>query len=233
MAKKRRKTEEKKEYFKKPEFDEVEFMQKEVGNTKVALLSIIFSIPIAVLAYLVTLAGLPVAAFLIGIGSIFLLKYVYQFFNIETDKFETKDWLGNGAMFFLTWLAIWVLILNMPFSDLTNPTIGKVRMLGCPGAGFEEITLDSKLDNPCTLQLNDTRDFTVTTTVTDNSDVQTVVIQFTSPAVESYPMTKGSGDSYSYTLPLSTGDNRTFHIFAEDVNGHTEASPTFTFSAVS
>lgn len=228
MAKKRRKTEEKKEYFKKPEFDEVEFMQKEIGNTKIALLSIAFSIPIAVLAYVVTLAGLPVAAFLIGIGSIFLLKYVYQFFNIETDKFETKDWLGNGAMFFLTWLAIWVLILNMPFSDLTNPTVGKVKMLGCPG--IAEMTLDSKIDNTCTLSPNQSREFTVTTTVTDNSEVHTVVIQFTSPSTDFYPMIKGSGDSYSYTLILTEGESRSFHIFAEDINDHTEISPTFTFS---
>lgn len=226
MAKKRRKTEEKKERFKKPEFDEVEFMQKEIGNTKIALLSIAFSIPIAVLAYVVTLAGLPVAAFLIGIGSIFLLKYVYQFFNIETDKFENKDWLGNGAMFFLTWLAIWVLILNMPFSDLTDPTVGKVKMWGCPG--IAEITLDSKIDNTCAL--NGTHEFTIVTTVTDNSEVQTVVIQFTSPSTDSYPMIKGSGDVYSYTLLLTEGESRTFHIFAEDINGHTEISPTFTFS---
>lgn len=231
MAKKRRKTEDKKEYFKKPEFDEVEFMQKEIGNTKVALLTIIFSVPIAILAYLVTIAGLPVAAFLIGIGSIFLLRYVYQFFNIETDEFQTKDWLGNGAMFFLTWLAIWVLILNMPFSDLTNPTVGKVNMLNCPG--IPEIELDSKAVNTCTLQLNETRDFTVTTTVTDNNEVQTVVIQFTSPSTDSYPMTKGSGNSYSYSLFITEGESRTFHIVAEDVNGHTETSPTFTFSAVS
>lgn len=230
MAKKRRKAEEKKVYFKKPEFDEVEFMQKEIGNTKVALLTIIFSVPIAILAYLITLAGMPVAAFLIGIGSIFLLRYVYQFFNIETDEFQTKDWVGNGAMFFLTWLAIWVLILNMPFSDLTNPTIGKVNMMNCPD--IAEITLDSESDNTCTLSPNETRDFTVTTTVTDNSEVQTVVIQFTSPTV-SYVMTKGSGDSYSYSLLISEGESRTFHIVAEDVNGHTETSPTFTFSAVS
>ncbi len=228
MAKKRKKTVEKKEHFKKPEFDEVEFMQKEIGNTKIALLSIIFSIPIAILAYVVTIAGLPVAAFLIGVGSIFLLKYVYQFFNIETDKFENKDWLGNGAMFFLTWLAIWVLILNMPFSDLTNPTIGKVRMLGCPDD--IDFALDSKSVNTCTLAPNQSREFTVTTTVTDNSEVQTVVIQFTSPSTDSYPMIKGSGYWYSYTLLLTEGDSRTFHIFAEDINGHTEISPTFTFS---
>ncbi len=231
MAKKRRKAEEKKEYFKKPEFDEVEFMQKEIGNTKVALLTIIFSVPIAILAYLITLAGMPVAAFLIGIGSIFLLRYVYQFFNIETDEFQTKDWVGNGAMFFLTWLAIWVLILNMPFSDLTNPTVGKVNMMNCPG--IAEITLDSASVNTCTLAPNETRDFTVTTTVTDNSEVQTVVIQFTSPTTDSYVMTKGSGDSYSYSLLITEGESRTFHIIAEDVNGHTETSPTFTFSAVS
>jgi hypothetical protein len=228
VAKKRRKTEEKKEYFKKPEFDEVEFMQKEIGNTKIALLTIIFSIPIAVIAYFVTLAGLPAAGFLIGIGSIFLLRYVYQFFNIDTDNFETKDWLGNGAMFFLTWLAVWVLILNMPFSDLTNPTVGKVKIQGCPG--IVEINLDRNVVNTCTLSPNESHDFAIITTVTDNSEVQSVFIQFTSPSTDSYPMTNGPGDSYTYSLTLTEGDSRIFYILAEDINGHTEISPTYTFS---
>jgi hypothetical protein len=226
VAKKRRKIVEKKETFKVPEFDEVEFMQKEIGNTKVALLTIAFSIPIAVLAYFVTLAGLPAAGFLIGIGSMFLLRYFYQFFNIDTDEFKTKDWLGNGAMFFLTWLAVWVLILNMPFSDLTNPTIGKVRMLGCPTE--PDFAMDSKIQNICTLDPNATEDFIIRTTVTDNSKVRTVTIQFTSPA-ESFPMIKGSGDSYSYDLTLSGDDLRIFHIVAEDINGHVETSSTYTF----
>ncbi|MEE9116516.1 MAG: hypothetical protein V3U09_06440 [Thermoplasmata archaeon] len=79
---------------------------------------------------------------------------------------------------------------------------------------------------------NETQDFTVTTTVTDNSEVQTVVIQFTSPSTDSYVMTKGSGDSYWYSLLISEGESRIFHILAEDINGHTETSPTFTFSVV-
>ncbi|MEE9116810.1 MAG: hypothetical protein V3U09_07940 [Thermoplasmata archaeon] len=104
-------------------------------------------------------------------------------------------------------------------------------MMGCPG--IDEITLVSKPINTCTLLPNESHDFTVTTTVTDNSEVQTVVIQFTSPSTDSYVMTKASGDSYSYSLLLSEGESRIFHIVAEDINGHTEISPTFTFSVVS
>jgi hypothetical protein len=226
VAKKRRKTEEKKEAFKVPEFDEVEFMQKEVGNTKVALLTIAFAFPIAILAYFVTLAGLPVAGFLIGIGSIFLLRYFYQFFNVDTDEFQTKDWLGNGAMFFFTWLAVWVLVLNMPFSDLTDPTIGKVRMMGCPDD--TDFVLTTKASNTCTLSPNESHDFTIWTEVTDNSEVHSVTIQFTSPQ-ESYEMIKGSGDVYTFNLLLSDGDSRIFHVIAEDINGHKESSPSYTF----
>jgi hypothetical protein len=227
VAKKRRKTEEKKERFKVPEFDEVEFMQKEIGNTKVALLTIAFSIPIAVLAYFVTLGGLPAAGFLIGIGSIFLLRYLYQFFNVDTDEFKTKDWLGNGAMFFLTWLAVWVLILNMPFSDLTNPTIGKVEIGGC--IGLEVVKKNTQnmceIDNPPT---NSTI-VSFTSKVTDNAGVESVMLVTTTQA--EYPMGRVPGTKeYSTQLPLTEGDSISFNIVAMDKNGHKEVSDGYTIT---
>jgi hypothetical protein len=223
VAKKRRK-EEKKEAFKKPEFDEVEFMQKEIGNTKVAFLTIIFSIPIAVLAYAVTLAGLPAAGFLIGIGAIFLLRYLYEFFNIDTEEFQTKDWLGNSAMFFFTWLAIWVLILNMPFSDLTTPTIGKVEIAGCIGL---EVVKKGQQNNCDTGPTNSTI-VSFTTKVTDNSGVQSVSL--VASQVE-YPMGKVPGNErYATQLGLSNTDTIIFRIVATDDNGHTAESPEYTIT---
>lgn len=223
MAKKRKK-EEKKEAFKKPEFDEIEFMQKEISNTKVALLTILFSLPIAVLSFFVTLGGLPAAGFLIGIGSIFLLKYVYQFFNVDVEKFETKDKLGNAAMFFFTWLAVWVLILNMPFSDLTSPTISKVRLLGCPDETV--ISLKSNTQHTCNIALG-SHSFTIESKVTDNSDIRSVTLVINSTSIA---MTEDRSDWYAYDLVLSEGQNLIFHIVSEDINGHTSTSPTYTFS---
>ncbi len=223
MAKKRRK-EEKKEFFKKPEFDEVEFMQKEIANTKVAMLTIIFSIPIAVISFLITLAGLPAAGFLLGVGSIFLLKYVYEFFNVDTEEFEKKTWLGNAAMFFFTWLAIWVLILNMPFSDLTSPSIGSVEVYGC--IGLEKLAKDTQ--NMCGIQSpTNTTMVSFVTKVTDNVGVQSVTLVATTPQGE-YPMDKvPNSKDYVAQLPLEEENSIVFRIVATDKNGHKSESPEY------
>jgi hypothetical protein len=223
---KKRKKEEKKEAFKKPEFDEVEFMQKELGNTKIALLTIIFSIPIAVLAYAVTLAGLPAAGFLIGIGSLFLLRYLYEFFNIETEEFKTKDWLGNAAMFFFTWLAVWVLILNMPFSDLTSPTIGKVEIGGC--IGLEVVKRG--IQNTCETGPSNATIVTFSSEVTDNSKVESVLLETITPQAQ-YPMGKvPASEDYAAQLTLLQSESITFRIVATDNNGHTSKSPDYTIT---
>ncbi len=225
MAKKRKK-EEKKEVFKKPEFDEVEFMQKEISNTKVAMLTIMFALPIAVVSYFVTLGGLPAAGFLIGVGSIFLLKYVYEFFNVETEDFGMKEKLGNGAMFFFTWLGVWVLILNMPFGDLTSPTISDVKISGCQSTIIE---LKGDTQHTCTIAAA-SENFTITARVTDNTDVRRVTLHFTTPSEDPQPMTEGSDHKYSYSRIMSSGENLVFCLVAEDINGQKETSPVYTFS---
>lgn len=226
MAKKRRK-EEKKEVFKKPEFDEIEFMEKEISNTKVAMLTILFSFPIAVVSFFVTLSGLPAAGFLIGVASIFLLKYVYQFFNVDVENFETKDKLGNAAMFFFTWLAVWVLILNMPFVDLTSPTISKVKLLGCPTE--TAMSLKSNTQHTCEITVS-SHSFTIEARITDNSDVRSVTFVMSSPNSTSVAMTEDRNNYYVHSIILSEGQNLIFHIEAEDKNGHTSTSPSYTVS---
>ncbi len=223
MAKKRRK-EEKKEVFEKPEFDEVEFMQKEIATTKVAMITILFALPIAVVSFGITLVGLPAAGFLIGIGSVFLLKYVLEFFNVDTEQFELKDKLGNGAMFFFTWLAVWVLILNVPFTDLTNPNIGTVTIVGCSNPST--LKLKGGIQNACEIDAP-SASITIESKITDNSDVSSVTIHITSPTTTTADMFELSGDKYAYYLTLAEGENLDFYIVAEDVNGHTETTPSY------
>lgn len=215
MAKKRRKEKEK-EVFRRPEFDEVEFMKKEITNTKIAIITIVFAIPIGVVSYLITLVNLPVFAFLVGVASIFLLRYVYGLSHIDTTKFEKKDWLGNGAMFFFTWLAVWVLILNMPFTDLTNPTIKDIRVDGC-----DRIPGTSK-DYTCPLGTNSSKDVRITARVTDNSGIQSVRIYVTSSSnTDIYLMQRSAArGEYFHIQNVERGSYYSFEIEAEDNNGH-------------
>ena len=129
MAKKRHKTEEK-VVFKKPDFDEKEYMRKELLNAKVGIITFFYAIPFGVVSWQLTLADLSIFGFLVVIMGILSLRYVYPYLGIDVEKFEKKTWFGNGAVLVFTWLSIWVLLLNPPFSDMASPDITDVQVLG-------------------------------------------------------------------------------------------------------
>jgi hypothetical protein len=128
MAKKRKKDKAKKEEeyeFRPPEFDEKEFIKKEIRDTKTVLITVgyaaLFGIAATALAHVSnSLIGLSFLLVFIGIYS---LKYFYPFLNIRTEDFQKKNWAGNVAWFFLTFLAVWVLTFNYPISDHASPKV--------------------------------------------------------------------------------------------------------------
>ena len=114
-----------------PEFDEEEFMRKDIEGTKASVWSILYAIPAALAAFGVTVAfGAPVVA--LGVGLLFLvtLRRVLPLVGVKTAAFKLRDWLGNGVTFFFSFLAFWILVMNPPFADFTAPEIHLVRIDG-------------------------------------------------------------------------------------------------------
>lgn len=132
MAKKRKKDKKRKEEeeyeFKPPEFDEEEFLKKELRDTRTVLITVgyagLFGIVAAVLSSISSqLIGI---AFLLVFVGLYSLKYFYQAIKINTEEFQKKNWAGNVAWFFLTFLAVWVLTFNFPFSDHAKPEVEEI-----------------------------------------------------------------------------------------------------------
>ena len=127
--------------WKPPEFDEIEFMKKEMRAAKTTIIVVLWTLPSAVLSYGLTLAGVAVVAFFAGIGMMFLLKWIFPILKVDISEYKRKDWIGHGATFFFSWLAFWILLLNPPFADLTSPVILGVAVdtiaVGC-GQNFNE-----------------------------------------------------------------------------------------------
>ncbi len=127
--------------WKPPEFDEVEFMKKEMRAAKTTIIVVLWTVPSAILSYGLTLAGVAVVAGFAGLGMMFLLKWIFPILNVDISEYKRKDWIGHGATFFFSWLAFWILLLNPPFADLTSPVILGVAVdgiaIGC-GASFRE-----------------------------------------------------------------------------------------------
>ncbi len=128
MAKKRRKDREEaeEEYeFTPPEFDEKEFLLKEIFDTRVVMFTVLFGVIFGVVAGLITITDNSLAgvAFLVVVVGMIALRWLYLLVKIDTTKFLKKNWLGNIGTFFFTFLAIWILLINQPFADFAHPTV--------------------------------------------------------------------------------------------------------------
>lgn len=138
-AKKRKKEED--DDFALPAFDEAAYMRKEIELAKVSFVTIALALPVALLLYALTVAAnVPVVAFFVGLGLTFLLPRIFHFLpwpKLATEKLERRDWLGHGGTFLFSWLAFWILLLNVPFVDVTAPVITSVTAF----AGVQQVPI--------------------------------------------------------------------------------------------
>ena len=117
MAQKKRKEEEKKDLqyeFVPPDFDEKDFLEKDIRATKITMLSFVWGLIFGIAAGFTNPISPLVGLLLLFIG-IYLLKFFYQMFKINTAELDKKAWLGNIAMFFFLFLGTWIMMLNPPF----------------------------------------------------------------------------------------------------------------------
>ena len=144
MAKKKRREEPEVEV---PDFDEVKFMRGEMRALRVTVLVVLWAIPAALVSWVLTVPPLSVSvvAFFAGIGMLFLLKWVLPILKVDISEWKRKDWMGQGSTFFFTWLAVWLLLLNPPFTDLTPPLIVGVNVGGVPVACGSRVNPDGYL----------------------------------------------------------------------------------------
>jgi hypothetical protein len=208
MAKKRRKEED--EEFQLPEFNESDFLRKEITSAKMILLVVLLAIVAAIISYFLTLAGIVVVAFFAGLAVVLLLKYVPKAFGIDTSKLERKDWFGYGSTYFFAWLAIWVLVMNVPFSDVTPPGL-YVYVDGVSATPDVPVTIHGK------------NWAFVTAKATDNAGINVVLIQ-TTVAPNQTPMTMDGGSGlWGFNITGFISGTLGVTVIAEDVNGHTSS----------
>src|SRR6059036_4165170 len=111
-------------------------MRKELEGAKAAVVSVILAIGVAAVLYALTVAGLAIVAFFLGVATTFALPQLFNALRVlpwpkvDTTKFERRDWIGHGSTFLFSWLAFWILLLNTPFVDLTSPVIAATAFAG-------------------------------------------------------------------------------------------------------
>ncbi|MFQ6106418.1 MAG: hypothetical protein ACE5QF_02340 [Thermoplasmata archaeon] len=222
MAKKKGRKEEK-VVFKRPSFDEREFMRKELVNAKVGIITFFYGLPFAVVSWQLTLAGLSILGLMAAIIGILSLRYVYPFLGIDVEEFEKKTWLGNGAVFVFTWLSIWVLLLNPPFSDLASPLISDVQVSNDP-AGWVDVSRGETVIANRSVGNN----ITIKAKVVDNVGISRVDMEYgTGNKAEDVALLGGEPDTYIHTFNDETGNLVEVTITAWDTSGH---KSTFKFN---
>jgi hypothetical protein len=240
MAKKRKKDKaEVEEYeFTPPEFNEKEFLKKELTDIRVGLLTVVFAIAMGVIAGVVSMLNgdLVIVAFFIGIAGIATLKQFYAILRIDTSEFKKKNWAGNIASYFFTFLAIWVLLLNMPFTDHANPDIEDVivwvndgtKIMGIEYKFVEtsgnddwvsmdptNYTVDNVIHASASYTVN------ISARVTDNGKLSSVMISGISQAIPVTAMTSEEGHRFGFTISgNSLGSSLTFYLAATDSEGN-------------
>ena len=121
MAKKRRIIEKKaqEDYeFVPPEFDEEEFIRKDLYGTKVLFVVVAFSIIIGILCSCVQKAftdvGLYLALLLLFLG-VSAIKPLLKLVKFDPELLERKTMVGNYILYLLLGLGVWILLVNPPF----------------------------------------------------------------------------------------------------------------------
>ena len=130
MAKRKKKEEEEEDSgsFKFPEFDRKEFILKEIAQARILFGAVGLALLLGIVAFVLTLhLNNAIIGLMVGIAGFFPLKTVAEKAG-DTSLLEKKDWFGHYAIYFLTFLAVWVLLFNYPIADVSPPEIGGITI---------------------------------------------------------------------------------------------------------
>ncbi|MDG6224374.1 MAG: hypothetical protein QCI82_02550 [Candidatus Thermoplasmatota archaeon] len=202
--------------FKMPEFDETEFLQTENRNAKMiyitlgmALLAGIISFIIMRIAHYLKLELfmiIPIAAPILLAGGVFFLFFK---FGIDVSSLDWKKWLENGAMYVITWGAVWILSMNPPFSDLSEPVISDPVLFVVDIDGVPVTHL-----NQTPSVVRDVKELSYFFLITDNSGSYDARIEVY--ILEGERRNNIDDTSGIKVTKIAVADNRTFNITSKD-----------------
>jgi hypothetical protein len=127
VAKRDKKDEGTEEYeFQVPDFDEDAFIHKEMVSFRTTTILFAWGVVAALVSWglFVAVEGAKMGWYLglaVVVATGFLLRYVYRALKVDVSHFGRREWLGTGFLFFFTWLAFFLILVNPPISDFAEP----------------------------------------------------------------------------------------------------------------
>jgi hypothetical protein len=186
-------------------------------NAKSSIVTVLYAIPIAIISFALTSIDQALLGFFIGITGLISLRYLYPLVRIDIALFEKKNWLGSGAIFFFTWLAVWILICNPPFNDLANPTIDRVECSIDGGGNWTALVPDPDWNN---IQIgNNNTTIIIRARIADNDRLDSNSIKIIVDGTQ-YDLAPSEKDYYTYTIVnVHKGATYDIKIMSKDVGG--------------
>lgn len=129
MAKRRKEGAENEEIdFKIPKFDEEAFIKRERRNIKTLFIAFLFGILLAVICFgfWVLLEGSFLRwelVLLVGVVNSIWIRYLFLKLNIDLTDFGRKGWLSAHGTYFVTWVLLFIILVNPPIYDGEPPRI--------------------------------------------------------------------------------------------------------------
>jgi hypothetical protein len=109
-----------------PDFNEREFLEKDIKATKLLLVTALMGFILAIIAALTTPISAVIGAVVI-LGGAVALKWIYPLFKISVKDLDKKTWASNIVLLLLLALGVWIVLMNPPFADYVNPEVNQVQ----------------------------------------------------------------------------------------------------------
>ena len=156
--------------FELPEFNEKEYLEEQLKIGKGVFISIIWAVIAGVLTYFVyTLYPEDWRyIFIAGIIGLSSLYFIMPTFKVDLKSIPKKSWFNFVFAYGLTWLAVVIIAVNPPFSDISDPTL-------------ENLTLENQEYNPGMYE-NSTPTVQVRARIKDNYKVSGGTVEIHFPA---------------------------------------------------
>ncbi len=166
-----------------PKFDETEFLQGENRSAKMIYISLGMSMVAALFSFILmrVLFELDVSSYrtipiIIPILCVPIGLFLFKKFGIDLKKLEKKKYFENGFMYAAGWVALFLIAMNPPISDLSDPHISDVVVRGTNIDGDEVWYLDGPVTDLPDVNGSDVKSLEVYCLITDNWNVKTVRI---------------------------------------------------------
>jgi hypothetical protein len=224
MAKRRKeKDEDEDKPFKLPKFDEQAYLKRERINIKATFIAFLFGILMAFVCFgfwalMGSSSGLrwPLVL-LVCVANAAFIKYLFLRVNLDLTDFTKKNWFVTYAVYFFTWLLIFIVLVNPPFYDDEAPLIDVVALPGVQEPGGN-ITIVAKITDNSGINTDD-----ISMVITDpdgnTTSLEPDVFEFDNTIVK-----------YVFQNPDDILDEFQYDLTVKDTTGReTKKSGTFSY----